>query len=97
MELSADFARYVSSCEPDDDAVKIAKKAHEKVRDELKTDEETKDAHEETFLTGSYRRHTAIHNIEDVDVVCILDLDIHAEGSEPEVVLTWLKLSVNVF
>ncbi|WP_316173125.1 SMODS domain-containing nucleotidyltransferase [Bradyrhizobium sp. SZCCHNRI2049] len=91
MELSADFARYVSSCEPDDDAVKTAKKAHEKVRDELKTDEETKDAHEETFLTGSYRRHTAIHNIEDVDVVCILDLDIYADGSEPEVVLTWLQ------
>ncbi|UVO30747.1 SMODS domain-containing nucleotidyltransferase [Bradyrhizobium arachidis] len=91
MELSGDFAKYVSSCQPDDDAVTRAKKAHEKVRDELKTDEETKDAHEETFLTGSYRRHTAIHDIEDVDVVCILDLDIHAEGSEPEVVLSWLQ------
>lgn len=91
MELSGDFAGYVSSCEPDDDAVAAAKKAHEKVRDELKTDEDTKDAHEETFLTGSYKRHTAIHNIEDVDVVCILDLDIYAEGSEPEVVLTWLQ------
>jgi Second Messenger Oligonucleotide or Dinucleotide Synthetase domain len=91
VELSGDFARYISSCEPDDDAVTTAKKAHEKVRDELKTDEATKDAHEETFLTGSYRRHTAIHNIEDVDVVCILDLDIHADGSEPEVVLTWLQ------
>ncbi len=90
MELSSDFAKYVSSCEPDD-AVAIAKKAHEKVRDELKTDEDTKDAHQETFLTGSYKRHTAIHNIEDVDVICILDLDIHAEGSEPEVVLTWLQ------
>jgi hypothetical protein len=91
VELSGDFARYVSSCEPDDNAVTTAKKAHEKVRDELKTDEDTKDAHEETFLTGSYRRHTAIHNIEDVDVVCIFDLDIYAEGSEPEVVLTWLQ------
>jgi len=91
VELSGDFARYVGSCEPDDNAVTTAKKAHEKVRDELKTDEDTKDAHEETFLTGSYRRHTAIHNIEDVDVVCILDLDIHADGSEPEVVLTWLQ------
>jgi hypothetical protein len=91
VELSGDFAKYVSSCEPDDAAVAAAKKAHEKVRDELKTDEDTKDAHEETFLTGSYRRHTAIHNIEDVDVVCIFDLDIHATGSEPEIVLTWLQ------
>jgi hypothetical protein len=91
VELPEDFAKYVSSCEPDDDAVAAAKKAHEKVRDHLKADEDTKDAHEETFLTGSYRRHTAIHNIEDVDVICIFDLDIHADGSEPEIVLTWLQ------
>jgi Second Messenger Oligonucleotide or Dinucleotide Synthetase domain len=97
VELSGDFAKYVSLCEPDDDAVTTAKKAHENVRDELKTDEDTKDAHEETFLTGSYRRHTAIHNIEDVDVVCIFDLDIHAEGSEPEVVLTWLQGVLNKY
>jgi Second Messenger Oligonucleotide or Dinucleotide Synthetase domain len=91
VELPGDFANYASSCEPDDDAVTAAKKAHEKVRDDLKTDDDTKDAHEETFLTGSYRRHTAIHNIEDVDVICIFDLDIHADGSEPEIVLTWLQ------
>lgn len=91
MELSGDFGRYVSSCEPDDDAVAAAKRGHEEVRDHLKSDEDTKDAHEETFLSGSYARHTAIHNINDVDVICIFDLDINAEGSEPEVVLTWLQ------
>jgi hypothetical protein len=43
------------------------------------------------LMSARFVRHTAIHNIEDVDVVCILDLDIHADGSEPEVVLTWLQ------
>lgn len=89
MELSGDFARYLSSLEPDASAVSKAKAAHEEVRERLKTDEDTKDAHKDTFLAGSYARHTAIHNINDVDVICILDID-HTI-TEPDVVLSWLK------
>lgn len=89
MELSGDFGKYVSSLEPDDDAVAAAKAAHEKVRERLKTDDDTKEAHKDTFLSGSYARHTAIHNINDVDVICIVDID-HTI-TEPEVVLGWLQ------
>lgn len=89
MELSGDFGKYVSSVEPDDDAVGAAKAAHEKVRERLRTDNDTKDAHKDTFLSGSYARHTAIHNINDVDVICLVDID-HTI-TEPEVVLSWLR------
>jgi Second Messenger Oligonucleotide or Dinucleotide Synthetase domain len=89
LELPGDFSRYVSSLEPDEDAVAAAKSAHEKVRERLKTDEDTKDAHKDTFLSGSYARHTAIHNINDVDVICVVDID-HTI-TEPEVVLGWLQ------
>ena len=89
MELNGSFQTYVSSIEPDDNAVSNAKAAHEKVREKLKSDEETKDAHKDTFLSGSYARHTAIHNINDVDVICVVDID-HTI-TEPEVVLSWLK------
>lgn len=89
MDLPGDFRKYVSSIQPDDDAIANAKSAHEKVRDQLKTDEDTKDAHKETFLSGSYARHTAIHDINDVDVICIVDID-HTI-TEPEVVLSWLQ------
>jgi hypothetical protein len=89
LELSGDFGRYLSSLEPDEDAVAAAKAAHEKVRERLKTDEDTKEAHKDTFLAGSYARHTAIHNINDVDVICIVDID-HTI-TEPEVVLGWLQ------
>lgn len=89
MEFPSGFGRYVSSLEPDDDAVTAAKCAHEKVREQLKTDEDTKDAHKDTFLSGSYARHTAIHDINDVDVICIIDID-HTI-TEPEVVLSWLQ------
>jgi hypothetical protein len=89
LELPSDFGRYVSSLEPDDDAVAAAKAAHEKVRERLKTDEDTKEAHKDTFLSGSYARHTAIHDINDVDVICIVDID-HTITA-PEVVLSWLQ------
>ncbi len=89
MELSSDFSKYLSSIEPDEDAVSAAKAAHEKVRERLKDDEETKDAHKDTFLAGSYVRRTAIHDINDVDVICVVDID-HTI-TEPEWVLSWLK------
>lgn len=89
MELSGDFKRYVSSLEPDDDAVAAAKCAHEKVRDRLKSDEDTKDANKKTFLSGSYARSTAIRDINDVDVICVLDID--SSITAPEVVLAWLE------
>ncbi len=89
MELPGDFSRYLSSLEPDDDAVAAAKAAHEKVRERLKTDEDTKEAHKDTFLSGSYARHTAIHDINDVDVICVMDID-HTI-TEPDVVLSWLQ------
>jgi hypothetical protein len=88
LELPSDFSKYVSSLEPDEDAVAVAKAAHEKVRERLKTDEDSKEAHKDTFLSGSYARHTAIHNINDVDVICIVDID-HTI-TEPDAVLGWL-------
>src|SRR5579872_5068963 len=69
VELASDFGKYLSLIEPDEDAVGAAKSAHEKVRERLRDDAETKDAHKDTFLSGSYARHTAIHDINDVDVI----------------------------
>lgn len=89
MELNGSFTTYLSSIEPDEDAVAKAKSAHEKVRERLKDDADTQDAHKDTFLSGSYARRTAINNINDVDVICVVDID-HTI-TEPEVVLSWLK------
>ncbi len=89
MDLSADFKAFVSSLEPSDSHVAAAKAAHEKVREELRTDSESKDAHKDTFLSGSYARHTATNDINDVDVICILDID--QSITEPEWVLAWME------
>jgi hypothetical protein len=89
LEHPGDFATYVSSLEPHADAVTAAKDAHEKVRERLKTDDDTKEAHKDTFLSGSYARRTAMHDINDVDVIYIIDID-HTI-TEAEVVLSWLR------
>ena len=89
MELVNDFKKFLSSIQPGDDEVAAAKAAHEKVRDELRTDSESSDAHKDTFLSGSYARRTAINDINDVDVICILDID-HTI-TQPEVVLSWVQ------
>lgn len=88
MELPSDFKALVSSIEPGAQHVKEAKAAHEKVREQLRTDAESKEAHKDTFLSGSYARSTAINDIKDVDVICLLDID--QTITPPEVVLAWI-------
>src|SRR5690349_986905 len=89
VELAGDFSTYLSSLQPDDAAVSAAKAAHEKVRERLRTDGESKDAHKDTFLSGSYARRTAINDINDVDVICVLEID--RTITQPEVVLAWVQ------
>lgn len=89
MELTADFKSFLSSIEPGEDEVSAAKAAHEEVREQLRTDPESKDAHKDTFLSGSYARHTAINDINDVDVICVLDIDQRI--TQAEVVLAWME------
>ncbi|HEX7331826.1 MAG TPA: hypothetical protein VF290_10010 [Pyrinomonadaceae bacterium] len=89
MELAADFKALVCSIEPSDKHVAAAKAAHEKVREQLRTDKESKEAHKDTFLSGSYARSTAINDINDVDVICLLDINYAI--TPPEVLLGWLE------
>src|SRR6266568_4234401 len=89
MELAPDFKTLLSSIQPGDQDVTNAKAAHEKVREELRGDSDSKEAHKDTFLSGSYARHTAINDINDVDVICVFDID--RSITEPEVVLAWTQ------
>lgn len=89
MELAADFDALLLSIQPGNSDVADAKAAHEKVRDQLRTDDDFKEAHKDTFLSGSYARHTAINDINDVDVICLVDID--KSMTEPELVLAWTQ------
>jgi len=89
MELTSDFRTFLSSIQPPADEVTAAQAAHEEVRELLRTDSESQEAHKDTFLSGSYARRTAINDINDVDVICILD--INRTITDAEVVLVWIE------
>ena len=95
MELTADFKAILSSIEPTSASVADAKVAHEKVRELLRTDEDFKEAHKDTFLSGSYARHTAINDINDVDLICLIDID--RTITAPEVVLAWVQATLGKY
>lgn len=89
MELPTYFDTLLSKIEPSAENVKVAKKAHEKLRDILEKDEDVSDANPDTYLSGSYARDTAINDIKDVDIILLIDLD-HLKTS-PDVVVAWLQ------
>jgi hypothetical protein len=88
MDFASDFKAYLSLIEPTSAHVTAAKSAHEKVREILRTDDESKSAHKTSFLSGSYARSTAINDINDVDVIWVVDIDYSITA--PTVVLAWL-------
>jgi len=89
MELNKYFEGLISNIEPDPSNVKIAKKAHEKLRSILEKDEDIKDAKPDTYLSGSYARDTAIDDIKDVDIILLIDLDHN--NTTPDVAVAWLQ------
>jgi hypothetical protein len=95
VQLPADFKALLSSIEPTETHVSHAKAAHEKVRDQLRMDAEFGEAHQDTFLSGSYARHTAINDINDVDVICLIDID--QSITEPHRVLAWTQSVLNKY
>ncbi len=95
MDVPAHFRGLLHRIEPTDDHVSTAKIAHERLRDQLQDDATMGEAHEETYLSGSYARHTAIKDINDVDVICVLDID-HTK-TEPGAVLAWLVQSLREY
>jgi len=89
MELESYFLGLLGNIEPSPAAVKKAKKAHEDLRAFLENDEEISKANPDTYLSGSYKRDTALNSIKDVDVILLIDLNHNA--TVPEVVIAWLQ------
>ena len=92
MDLAGHFQGLLSRIEPDQADVTKAKKSHEALRETLRKDGEIGKAHLDTYLSGSYARHTAINDIKDVDVICVLDID--KDVTAPIVVLRWLEAAL---
>ncbi|MGM3411558.1 SMODS domain-containing nucleotidyltransferase [Ralstonia holmesii] len=92
MTTQQQFLDMLKDIEPSSSTVAACSSAHNTLRTALAEHEEFGDVHVETFLSGSYKRDTAIRPTTvggelqrpDVDIIAVTD---HTEDDEPQVVL----------
>lgn len=88
----ARFTEFLNDIEPSPTTKSNASSAHKTLRDFLKDDEDFKEYHESTFLSGSYKRDTAIRPQQKEDETERPDIDIivettHTREDSPEEVV----------
>lgn len=91
MELEGHFRKFLSKIEPAETHTNEAVSAHTTLRERLEKDKEVSENLRETFLSGSYRRHTAVKPIKDVDIFVVLK----AEKGSARKTLEWLEKALN--
>lgn len=95
--LNSSFKVFLSNIEPSEEVRAYAQEAHKPVRDYLSTDETFGEFFENSFLYGSYARHTAVGDIRDVDIVVLTNFDPDNEDHAPKKVLRKLKKALTTY
>lgn len=90
-KLNALFQEFISNINPDEAAISYAIDAHKPIRECLEKQDDFKQYVEGSFLYGSYKRHTAVGDIKDVDIVILTNFDIEDEKNTPQKILRKLK------
>jgi predicted nucleotidyltransferase len=92
MIVNDAFDKFLENIEPDSRYKNHAAEAHTRVRDYLQSeDSQFSENVIDSFLYGSYARHTAEGNIKDVDIAIITNFDPASEDNTPSKVLPKLK------
>lgn len=71
--LNSEILIFLSNIEPDSIYKTQASEAQNELRNYLKQSEKFKEHYLDSFLSGSYKRGTAIKEIKDVDIIVILN------------------------
>jgi len=71
LELTTHFSKFLSNIEPTYYQKSEASTGHETPRSRLRVDEDYREFFQDSFLSGSYGRDTAVRPINDVDVIVI--------------------------
>jgi hypothetical protein len=93
LTLSEYFKEFLSNIEPPEHRLAAAKDIPDDVRRYLKDDEDFETVDPHSRLTGSYKRHTAVHNIKDVDFLVFVGYE--AKKPEPADVLKSLRATLD--
>lgn len=92
--LNEQFKIFINNINPDKESREYAIEAHTRVRECLEKEDDFKQYVEDSFLYGSYKRHTAVGDIKDVDVVILTNFDTTSEDNSPAKVLRKLKAAL---
>lgn len=95
--LNSSFEELLGKIEPNGKIQQYAQKAHVSLTDHLKSDREFGEFVENSFLYGSYKRHTAVGDIEDIDICLITNFKNNDSSLKPIEVLKNLKASISNF
>ncbi len=93
--LNTCFDDFLTNIEPDPEQKNFAKEAHSTIREHLENDATIAENVIGSFLYGSYKRHTAVGDIKDIDIAILTDFDPSKEENTPAKVLAKLKKSLN--
>jgi hypothetical protein len=80
LTLSIYFEELLGNIEPPEHRLAVAAEIPTDVRQFLQNNEDFETENPHSRLTGSYKRHTAVHNIKDVDFLVF----VRYEGKKPE-------------
>lgn len=80
LTLPEYFKQFLWNIEPPEQRLAVAREIPGDVRRYLEENEYFDTQHPHSRLTGSYKRHTAVHNIKDVDFLVF----VRYEGDKPE-------------
>ena len=94
MELLSYFKQFLSNIEPTANQKIDASTGHTTLRLRLEKDDEYKSYFQDSFLSGSYGRDTAIRPIKDVDIIIIAN---YSEAWKPDVALWHLKNTLSKY
>lgn len=81
MNLPSYFMEFLAEIEPSPSCKEDQQAGHKTLRKRLADDDDFGRIHVNTFLQGSYKRHTAIYPGKDVDIVVLTSLDPNTTAS----------------
>jgi hypothetical protein len=87
------FNELLALIEPKDERLRLAAELPAIIRDELTQAPQLRTCEPHTLLVGSYRRHTAVGDIKDVDIAVIVERSY--ANSTPNVVLDDLAMALD--
>ena len=84
MAKQKDFDAFLSNIEPSQSTVSYISSVQNNLRNYLENHTTYKNIHIETFLSGSYAKHTSIRPVandkkRDVDIIVVTNYDIFAD------------------